>query len=1151
MAIGLRVEGFDVETADSSAEALERLAAQPFDLAIVDLMMPGTNGIQLARLVARATPGYPRRPDERLPPERAAAHPGRLRSGGIRSQATRLGRARAVSPEQSGVRRVGRIRRARRRPGRRATAVGCGRRGAAVMPPALARRRLPLRASSPSSSRSVRPRIGSRRAFCTCLEAGPLAEHRRVSELPDLLPRGALVVRQRHAGHPRPTGRPQARHRGPRRSLPSPARRTCARSRPGRRRREPRRSGAPSGRRASRSGSVPTSRSRVARRPIRGERTAAVPLRPPARTLGRGRRSARGRALDAVGEPGRRRRCARAATFRCPRTSSATTTLEDAERYQTVYARHDGAVAAPTAGLHLTRALLGRLAVRGCEIASVTLHVGLGTFQPVQVDDLDDHPMHSERYVVTPATADAVARARARGAPVVAVGTTTVRALESAADPAAPRHGSARRPARRGYSSSPATPGASSTDCSPTSTCRARRCSRSSARSAVPSACSTRTVSPWPSATGSSRTATRCCSGEAVDPADSRLRVPRRRARRTRAPRGVRRRRTARRDPDVHARRHAGQRQDARARARSTSTGARMVLGNTYHLMLRPGADAIAELGGLHAFTRWPHAMLTDSGGFQAYSLSTAAGMRSLVASAEEGFAFKSHLDGSKHTLTPEEAVRVQGLLGADIQMQLDVCPPGDSPRAVVEEAVARTTRWAQARARRAHGRHGRRSSGSSRAPASPIFAALTPTSSGLCPSTASRSAASRSASQSSGCTRRSSEVASALDAERPRYLMGVGTPRDLVLAIGAGVDMFDCVLPTRNARNGQALTRAGRIVIKQARYKDDPRPIDEECACACCAERLLARLPPPSLPGGRDPLLAASLAPQFALVRRARGGRSRGDRLVALRGLVKRAARAPAERRQRPRPGPRHLNRNGYRQGPALCPIRRARTVRRVGIPCPPATRSDRSARSCSSASWCRSRSSIRRSARRSDRAPRHLSRRSSWTTARSDEVDALRALSEQHGVPGIDLTQIAIVLEHLDVVPREVAETQPDLAGARARRPDLPGDGGPARQARGRRARVRHWQEGLPVHRGALDAHQGDRRRVRRQGAGRSPLPWPPGAAGHSAPAGFARARRGASGRRRTAAVAPAARPRARSGIRRGRRDLGGIDERVRRHR
>jgi queuine tRNA-ribosyltransferase len=266
------------------------------------------------------------------------------------------------------------------------------------------------------------------------------------------------------------------------------------------------------------------------------------------------------------------------------------------------------------------------------------------------------------------------------------------------------------------------------------------------------------------------------------------------------------------------------------------STGARVVLGNTYHLMLRPGADAIADLGGLHSFTRWPHAILTDSGGFQAYSLSTAAGMRSLVAFAEEGFAFKSHLDGSKHTLTPEDAVRVQGLLGADVQMQLDVCPPGDSPRSVVEDAVARTTRWA------------RRALAAPRPARQALFGIVQ----GACFADLRRAHADElGALPFDGLAlggfsvgepvermhETLSEVASALDAERPRYVMGIGTPRDLVVAIAAGADMFDCVLPTRNARNGQALTRAGRIVIKQARYKDDPRPIDEACACACCTE--------------------------------------------------------------------------------------------------------------------------------------------------------------------------------------------------------------------------------------------------------------------------------------------------------------------------
>ncbi|HEY8040245.1 MAG TPA: tRNA guanosine(34) transglycosylase Tgt [Polyangiaceae bacterium] len=265
------------------------------------------------------------------------------------------------------------------------------------------------------------------------------------------------------------------------------------------------------------------------------------------------------------------------------------------------------------------------------------------------------------------------------------------------------------------------------------------------------------------------------------------------------------------------------------------STGARVVLGNTYHLMLRPGAETIARLGGLHAFTRWPHAMLTDSGGFQAYSLSVGGGGPALVGAAEDGFTFKSHLDGSTHLLTPEEAVRVQALLGADIQMQLDVCPPGDAPRPVVEAAVARTTRWAK------------RALAAARPEGQALFGIVQ----GGCFADLRRAHAEELGALAFDGLALGGfsvgepiekmhemllEAAPALDAGRPRYLMGVGTPRDLVIAIGAGVDMFDCVLPTRNARNGQALTRSGRVVVKQARWRDDPRPIDERCACACCS---------------------------------------------------------------------------------------------------------------------------------------------------------------------------------------------------------------------------------------------------------------------------------------------------------------------------
>ncbi|MCL2778538.1 MAG: tRNA guanosine(34) transglycosylase Tgt [Polyangiaceae bacterium] len=271
------------------------------------------------------------------------------------------------------------------------------------------------------------------------------------------------------------------------------------------------------------------------------------------------------------------------------------------------------------------------------------------------------------------------------------------------------------------------------------------------------------------------------------------------------------------------------------------ATGARIVLGNTYHLWLRPGPEVIATMGGLRSFSHWPHAMLTDSGGFQAFSLSTGYGKKlgeSLVKIDDSGIVFRSHLDGSKHHLSPEQAVRVQGMLGADIQMQLDVCPSGDSPRAAVEAAVAQTTLWAK-RALKAPRPEGQA-----------LFGIVQ----GACFSDLRRAHAEELASIDPGFDGLAlggfsvgepiarmvdtlGEVAHLLDAERPRYLMGVGMPRDLLEGIGAGIDMFDCVLPTRNARNGQALTRFGRVVIKQARYQCDARPIDADCTCPCCRE--------------------------------------------------------------------------------------------------------------------------------------------------------------------------------------------------------------------------------------------------------------------------------------------------------------------------
>jgi queuine tRNA-ribosyltransferase len=258
------------------------------------------------------------------------------------------------------------------------------------------------------------------------------------------------------------------------------------------------------------------------------------------------------------------------------------------------------------------------------------------------------------------------------------------------------------------------------------------------------------------------------------------------------------------------------------------ATGARIVLGNTYHLWIRPGPDVVAELGGLHRFSRWPHAMLTDSGGFQAFSLTN------LVKLSEDGFSFRSHLDGARMHLSPEEAMRVQGLLGADIAMQLDVCPSGNAEPALVRAAMDRTSRWAERclRARReGQAVFGIVQGGTDvalrrehmKAIASLPFDGLALGGFSVGEPIEKMHAA-------------LAEVGPELDPSRPHYLMGVGTPLDLVHGVASGVDMFDCVMPTRNARNGQALLRHGRIVIKNAKYRRDPRPLDEACGCPCCA---------------------------------------------------------------------------------------------------------------------------------------------------------------------------------------------------------------------------------------------------------------------------------------------------------------------------
>jgi len=258
-------------------------------------------------------------------------------------------------------------------------------------------------------------------------------------------------------------------------------------------------------------------------------------------------------------------------------------------------------------------------------------------------------------------------------------------------------------------------------------------------------------------------------------------------------------------------------------------TGADILLGNTYHLMLRPGAERIDRLGGLHRFMDWDRPILTDSGGFQVMSL---AELRKLT---EEGVRFRSHVDGSEHMLTPERSMEIQRLLGSDIVMCFDECPALPADRARIEESMRLSMRWAQ-RSRDAFGDR----------PGHALFGIQQ---GGLEEDLRGESAEALASIGFDGYAIGGLAVGEGQDAmfacldyapgqlpqDKPRYLMGVGKPDDIVGAVQRGVDMFDCVLPSRSGRTGQALTRFGAVNLKNARHRDDPRPLDPECACPCC----------------------------------------------------------------------------------------------------------------------------------------------------------------------------------------------------------------------------------------------------------------------------------------------------------------------------
>ena len=255
-------------------------------------------------------------------------------------------------------------------------------------------------------------------------------------------------------------------------------------------------------------------------------------------------------------------------------------------------------------------------------------------------------------------------------------------------------------------------------------------------------------------------------------------------------------------------------------------TGADIVLGNTYHLMLRPGAERVARLGGLHRMMNWPRPILTDSGGFQVMSLSA---LRKID---ERGVTFQSHIDGSRHELTPERSIEIQGLLGSDIQMQLDECVKLPCPDEVAEKAMHLSLRWAE-RCRVAFGEQ----------PGRAMFGIVQ---GGAVERLRIESARELTQLDLKGYAIGGLAVGEPQDVmlamietvmphlpgAKPRYLMGVGTPDDIVEAVRRGIDMFDCVMPTRAGRHGQAYTRYGRLNLRNAVHADDPRPLDPDSSC-------------------------------------------------------------------------------------------------------------------------------------------------------------------------------------------------------------------------------------------------------------------------------------------------------------------------------
>ncbi|CAE7594569.1 tgt [Symbiodinium microadriaticum] len=445
----------------------------------------------------------------------------------------------------------------------------------------------------------------------------------------------------------------------------------------------------------------------------------------------------------------------------------------DLSDYQTMFADRSGSVAAPTAGLHFTDSLMIGLERAGIKTASVTLHVGAGTFLPVKVEDTTDHKMHAEWGEVPEKTVQAIRDCKAAGGRVVSVGTTSLRLLESAA-----------------WETGDIEPFEGDTDIFITPGFDFKVVDILMTNFHLPKSTLFMLVSAFSGLAEMKAAYThavekgyRFYSYGDVTTTRGVIRTP------AFMPVGTQGTVKAMLPEQVAA------------------TGADIVLGNTYHLMLRPGAERVAALGGLHKFMNWPKPILTDSGGFQVMSLSK---LRKIT---EEGVRFQSHIDGSKHMLSPERSMEVQHLLGSDIVMAFDECTPYPADLKTAKASMELSMRWAK-RSKDAFGTPDRQA----------LFGIV------------QGSVYEDLRQQSADALQEIDFHGYAIGGLAPRYLMGVGMPDDLVEAVARGVDMFDCVLPTRNARRASVFTRRGVLNLKNARHAADDRSLDPDCSCPTCS---------------------------------------------------------------------------------------------------------------------------------------------------------------------------------------------------------------------------------------------------------------------------------------------------------------------------